>query len=389
MLDVICVIDPRFEGGTAAAMASDITAFLNDGQTVGLVEVLSPYIKPQASARSAIIKELCKDNRLVCLSDAHLRTYRARTVFLHHPMTFFYGLDQAIKLEAENAYLVAHHLPFRGDGSLQYDPITTTRRATRFTGLSPMWAPVSGLCRQQLLSFSPFVRLASQDWPNVFDVGAWQPKREVFSTDIITIGRHGRADLLKWPETAQAIAGSLPSLPNCNIRVMGAPKDDIMTMGVDTIGWTILPFNAEPVPEFLDQLDVFIYHFHPHASESFGRTVAEAMLMGALCILDPRLKPTFGDLAVYCDPNDTAEIITKLREDPVGSRRFAAKTRAAILETHRFSSVPDRLKQMNLAILPKGTQPDRSQSPLQVMRKIIGLIRRNEFALSDLQKGER
>ncbi|MBB5721275.1 hypothetical protein FHS72_000882 [Loktanella ponticola] len=389
MLDVICVIDSRFEGGTAAAAASDVTAFLNDGQSVGLVEVRSSYIKSRSAKRSAIIDNLCQDNRVICLPSAQRQKHRARTVFLHHPMTFYYGLDQPIQLEADHAYLVAHHLPFRGDGSLQYDPITTTQRARYFTGVSPMWAPVSGLCRQQLRSFSPLIRLASQDWPNVFDVDAWQPKKETFTSDTITIGRHGRSDLLKWPETAQAIADSLPTLPKCKIRVMGLPADDIAAMGVDTDDWTILPFNAEPVPDFLDQLDVFVYHFHPDASESFGRTVAEAMLMGALCILDPRLKPTFGNLAVYCDPHDTARLIENMRHDPVGSRHFAAKTRDAICETHRFSSVPSRLKQLNLPVPQEGVQPNRSENPIQVMRKIIGLMRRHEFTLSDLQKMDR
>jgi hypothetical protein len=207
---------------------------------------------------------------------------------------------------------------------------------------------VSGLCRQQLQSFSPLIRLASQDWPNVFDVDAWQPQKEALTTDTITIGRHGRADLLKWPDTAQGITDSLPNLPDSTIRVMGVPEDGIAAMGVDISNWTTLQFNAEPVPEFLDQLDVFIYHFHSHASESFGRTVAEAMLMGAVCILDPRLRPTFGDLALYGEPHETAQLIEKLRQDPAGSRRFAAVTRETICKTHRFNSVPDRLRHLNL-----------------------------------------
>jgi hypothetical protein len=233
------------------------------------------------------------------------------------------------------------------------------------------------------------IRLTSQDWPNVFDVDSWRPTKVPFSSNSITIGRHGRADLLKWPETAQGISDSLPTLPNSTIRVMGVPTSDIAAMGVNINNWTILPFNAEPVPDFLDQLDVFVYHFHPQASESFGRTVAEAMLMGAVCILDPRLKPTFGELAVYCEPPDTAQLIEKFRLDPVGAQRFAANTREVICETHKFSSVPDRLRQINRAVPQKGMQTTRSQNPLQVMRKVIGLMRRHEFTLSALKKGER
>lgn len=384
--DVVCVIDPRFEGGTAAALASDVGALLDAGRSVGLVEVTSPYLGTAQKARSKTMARLCADTRLQCLDHASLGKVTARTTFLHHPMTFFYGLDHQINIEAQQTFLVAHHLPFRGDGSLQYDPVATTWRARGATGTRPVWAPVSGICRQQLQSFRPLIRLASQDWPNVFDVDDWVPKQRSFSSRTLTVGRHGRADPLKWPESAADIAASLPNLPGTEIRVMGAPLADFQRMGVDLAHWDVLAFDAEPVAEFLDQLDVFVYHFHPDSSESFGRTVAEAMLMGAVCILDPRLEPTFGDLAIYCPPVETAHVIEKLRADPVAAQKLVAHARATIAKRHAVESVPDRLDALMSGTRMQSGDSPRTASPAEVLRKTAGMIRRGEYFLSQLGK---
>ncbi len=382
--DVVCIIDPRFEGGTAAAVACDVSAFLEAGLSVALVEVTSPYLADTERTRSKIITNMVQDPRVQVLDITRDPEVIARAAFFHHPMTFFYGLEASFRLRAEMSFLVAHHLPFRGDGSLQYDPVVTSWRVYRRTGVWPVWAPVSGICRQQLQSFAPLIRLASEDWPNVFDVSDWVPKRQAFAQDRLVIGRHGRADLLKWPATSAQIQASLPALPDTEIRVMGAPLADFDQMGIDTSHWTLLPFDAEPVAQFLDRLDVFIYHFHPDSSESFGRTVAEAMLMGAVCILDPRLEPTFGDLALYAPPEETAAVLERLRADPVAARRLAERAQAATRARHDIGSVPARLEGLMSTRPSQGATAARAASPIEVLRKTVGMMRRREYFLSQL-----
>ncbi|KJZ18628.1 glycosyltransferase family 1 protein [Loktanella sp. S4079] len=383
MFDVVCAIDPRFAGGTAAALASDVTAFLDAGRSVGLIEVTSPYLADMRAPRSKVIEALHQDPRLRIVNAATDGVIRAKTAFLHHPMTFFYGLDQKIRLEVESAFLVAHHLPFRGDGSLQYDPVATSWRSYRATGAWPVWAPVSGVCRQQLQSFAPFIRIAGEDWPNVFDISEWTPQRQKFGDDVLTIGRHGRADPLKWPETAAKVAAGLPVLPQSRIRVMGVPEQDLRDMGVDMSGWQITPFDTMPVPVFVDELDIFAYHYHPMWAECFGRTIAEAMLMGVPCVLDPRLKPTFGDLAIYCPVEQAGEMIEKLRADPVGARKMAATAHEAMIARHGTGSVDGRLDRFASGSMTRASVR-RVASPLAVLRKTMGMIRRKEYFLSHL-----
>ena len=379
MFDVICVMDSRFVGGTAAALAGDVRAFLDDGMRVGLVEVTSSYLKGASDRRSRVMKNCIADPRLDVFAASDVVELRTRVAFLHHPMTFFYGLHHPIRIFSDKSFIVAHHLPFRGDGSLQYDPIAVMRRAARDTGTRALWAPVSGLCRQQLEAFAPLIRLAGEDWPNAFDTSGWLPGREIFRNANLAIGRHGRADILKWPAQAPAIRASLPTLPNTEVYVMGCPSDAFRQMRVDISDWNVLNFDAEPVQAFLERLDVFIYHYHCHSSESFGRTVAEAMLMGCVCILDPRLEATFGDLALYCPPTDTAEVLSRLRANPAGARELAARARAAIQAQHDQAEIPLRFARFaaDEGVTTVGTR--RYASPLSVARKTIGMIRRGEY----------
>lgn len=387
MLDVLCVIDTRFTGGTPAAMCSDIAVFLEAGLSVGLVGVQSAYLADMPPGWSRKISELLEDPRVRRIDPARDDVVAARTVFLHHPMTFFYGLESPLRLRAERVCLVGHHMPFRADGSMQYDPITTSWRIYRKTGAWPEWFPVSGVCRAQLASFRPFIRLSARDWPNIFDVQQWVPQREAFTAGSLVIGRHSRPDPLKWPERAADVRTSLPALPGSEIRVMGCPRDEMARLGVDTSGWTVHEFDDVPVPEFLDGLDVFAYHYHRAYSECFGRTVAEAMLMKAVCVLDPRLEPTFGSLAVYCPPEGTAQLVERLRGDPVAARRMAARARGEIAARHGTASVMPRLEALGRLPEPeRGAGPTRrSVPPHVVVKKLIGMMRRREYFVSQFR----
>ncbi|MCA0997331.1 glycosyltransferase family 1 protein [Alloyangia pacifica] len=382
MLDVLCVIDTRFTGGTPAAMGSDIAVFLEAGLQVGVAGVRSAYLADMPDGWSSKVSEVMADDRLHWIEPQEGGAVAAETVFLHHPMTFFCGIETPLPLRAKRVCLVAHHLPFRADGSMQYDPIATARRIHRKTGATPEWLPVSGVCRAQLDAFRPFIRLSALDWPNVFDVGAWEPRREPFSGGSLVIGRHSRPDPLKWPDRAADVRASLPNLPGGEIRVMGCPRAEMAKLGVDMSAWKVLEFDEEPVAGFLDGLDVFAYHYHRAYSECFGRTVAEAMLMKAVCVLDPRLEPTFGNLAVYCPPEDTAQMITRLQGDPVAARALASRAREEITRRHGTSSVMPRLA----ALQAKTPQPAIAQPAAErtiprhlIAKKLIGMVRRREY----------
>lgn len=371
--DILVVADCRFAGGTTAALVNDVEAFSRMGANVGLFFVRSSYLDDSRDPANPKALALLDLPGVTALSDGV--SAQAPVAFLHHPLVFFRGIEERANLAAERSVVVAHHTPFRADGSLEYDPVMTARRVRQSLNLSPWFAPVSGIIRTQLESFAPLIRLTSEDWPNVFDTDAWQSKRPIFSGSKLTIGRHGRADGLKWPATAAEINASLPAGPDIAVRVLGCPQEYLRQRGADLSKWEILEFGAEDPVDFLNSLDVFTYHYHPNWIEAFGRTIAEAALCGRPCLLEPRLRATFGDMAEYCTASEVPAALERMRANPDGTRALAERGQKQAREMFSQASVVGRLERL---------KSDRGQiarnaphaPPITVLRKLAGLYRR-------------
>lgn len=372
-VDILLVTDPRFAGGTTSAVVADAEAFLALGARVGIMCVHSAYLADMGEAPDPRITALLDHDGITQVPvGGHVR---AGTAFLHHPMVFFHGTAERVRIEAGQSVLVTHHVPFRGDGTVQYDPMRVQRRIRRDFGISPLWAPISGLCRRQLASFQPLIRLTGEDWYNIFDTSDWQSERAIFEGEDLVIGRHGRPDPLKWPGTAGEIAASLPSGPGRRIRVLGCPVDDLRALGADMSGWEVLAFGTEPVDRFLDSLDVFAYFHHPMWVETFGRTVAEAALMARLCILQPELEATFGEMALYCRPDEVDALVERMRDRPEEARAIGARARELALSRYGLETVQGRLARLQ-ADPGHRTRTTPSVPVLSTARKLAGFYRR-------------
>ncbi|MFD2740019.1 glycosyltransferase family 1 protein [Sulfitobacter aestuarii] len=370
--DVLVVADSRFAGGSTEALVADVTAFAALGLRIGLLFVRSSYLhddRDPANPKALALRDL---DGVTTLRDG--ATARAPVAFLHHPLVFYRGIEERADLTAQRAVIVTHHAPFRADGSLEYDPLKTLGNIRRALGLRACFAPISGVVRRQLASFAPLISLAAEDWPNIFNPADWPDRRPLFQGPLV-IGRHGRADPLKWPANGPDINAGLPARPDLKVRVLGCPVEALRAKGARLGDWEILPFGSEAVPDFLNSLDVFVYHYHPKWVESFGRTIAEALLCGRLCLLDPRLRATFGSMARYCTPQETADALDNLRANPAASRNFAEDARQGAISAYGRETLAARLARLH------SQQParDRSQAsvpPIRVARKLLGHHRR-------------
>ena len=372
--DIAVIAEPRFSGGSASALIADVHAFRHLGARVGLLPVTSAFFAGAQDQPNEQVLALADHDDVVLLGGRG--PIRCEIAFFHHPLTFDFPIEEACAITADHALLVAHHPPFRGDGSLEYDPLSVVSRVALNFGIRPVFAPVSGAVRRQLRSFAPLLPLSAVDWVNIFDPTDWMPKRPAFDGNTRTLGRHSRPDMLKWPDTRQEIEGALSHGPNWQTSVMGCPEDELQALGVAISDWQILPFNSVPVSDFLEGLDAFVYHYSTRWVEAFGRTIVEALLMERPCILDPRLEPTFGDLAHYAKPGEVRDRLAHISDWPKETRRLAAERRRAVLQIYDAGSVKHRLDR----IRTDGTMRSRAggveYGPLTTMRKRIGLRRR-------------
>ncbi|ETX12937.1 hypothetical protein OCH239_15265 [Roseivivax halodurans JCM 10272] len=357
-------------------MISDVDAFSALGARVGLMIVASRFFDGAPDR---------PNERLLSLADlpgVHLASGPARAdlAFLHHPLAFAAGLHDPHPVRAETAVLVAHHPPFRGDGSLEYNPVLAGRRVRADLGCAIRWAPVSGVIRTQLRSFSPMLCMTTEDWINSFDGDTWRASRPVFSGARATVGRHGRPDILKWPGRTEDAVDPLTPGQGWDTRVMGLPTEMVGMLGPRVAEWEIVPFNAEPIRDFLERLDAFVYFHHDRWVEAFGRTVAEAILMERPCILDPRLKPTFGPLATYCRPAEARDRLVRLRADATAARIAAADRRQRALALWSQSEIGARLSRLGSDPGTRSRRGVKSASVSMALRKAMGLSRRQLLA---------
>ena len=188
-VDVTLVTDPRFQGGTASAFLTDVEAFLSAGLKVAVVLFRSGgFFQPDDLENNAL-RALTVDMRLV------FDPVSSHTIFLHNPQVFgnkqLLLADKPLCLpQCDRLFMVAHHPPFLGDGALCYDPLTISRGIAHECGQSPQWLPVSGLLREQLRSFRPFLDISREDWVNSFDTAAWPSGPARMQSAHLVVGRH-------------------------------------------------------------------------------------------------------------------------------------------------------------------------------------------------------
>lgn len=374
--DATLVTDPRFTGGTAQAFLSDVQALRKSGLRVGVVFHRS----------TGFFREGDQENPQLLavqdLSDVVVAPAKSEAVFLHNPQVFgprqIHASRRLVLPTCRRLFMVAHHPPILGNGALCYDPISTSRAvAAHRAGSVPVeWLPVSGLVREQLRSFQPFLLLNPIDWTNVFDLTEWTAKREKLVSTHLVIGRHGRPHPDKWPDLAADIEASLPADDRTTVKLLGADAGFFAEKGVKTDGWTLMPFGDMPPQAFLDRLDVFSYFHASLWREAFGRTIAEAMLMGVRCILDPALRPTFGPHAIYCAPAETASVLDHIRENLSVHRDAARAAEDWCRSCCDAALVEGRYKALLGAKSTRVGPGARTAPPLTALRKWIGFHKR-------------
>lgn len=381
MFDAVCITDPRFMGGTAAAIAADVRAFVGAGLSVALYPVRSRGFFLPEEKPNPIFEQLAQLDGVTWLEGE--RQVKAGVAFFHHPGPFRFTVANPITVSAVRSVIVTHQPLFDGNGTMAFNPFRVQANIAGQFATGPLWAPISGLCRAQYQSLSPFLNLTKENWSNTFNVDDWVPSRQKLIGPNLVVGRHGRPHPQKWPKTGNAVELSLPSDDKTTIRAMGVDTTYLDKLGVDYSSWDIVPFNGETPQEFLDSLDVFSFFHAPTWIESFGRTVAEAMLMGCRSLLDQNLRATFGPHAYYGRPDDVPAILDRIRRDLSSERELAERAAEYIRTTYATNSIAGRFDRL---IEDRGVRKREGQTwapPLTTVRKLIGAMRRAKLQTSE------
>lgn len=338
--DIIVVTDPRFQGGTSTAIAAEVAASVLAGYTVGLVCLEAGNIR-QPLPFNPKLSQLIDAGKLTLVWPGS--PVQCTLGLLHNPYTAALIPVQPVQIAAKNRLLVVHHPPFDANGMAYYDTAIVDRNAQDILGGPVTWVPVGPNARCGFDDLADAPTLAPYDWPNVIDAAAWRRSAPLTPREKLTIGRHSRPDMRKFPDDRESFVTIYGEDTDVHVDLMGCPAELRDHLSPLLPSWACRPFGALDVADYLDQLDVFVYFHRSDWVEAFGYTVLEAMARGVPCVLDATMAPSFEGACVIAAPEDALSAARSLAKDPEPTRQAAF---ALIAARHSFEAVAKRLKDL-------------------------------------------
>jgi glycosyltransferase involved in cell wall biosynthesis len=327
--DVAILSDLRYPGGTSASIVAEVRAQAAAGVSTVLIHVPSPHLKRPRPFQADIAA--CLREGLADLAHDGVPV-SARLLVIRQPRIFTEDLPAVPPVHADRTVLVLNQPPGDAEEPDRYYRFADVRaRAERYFGPAVEWAPISTPVREQILRVAPDQPLAD-DWHEIIDVSLWWSDRERPGAGVPVIGRHGRPDPVKWPQSADDLLLAYPETGDVRVRILGGGEIAEQRLGRRPSTWDIVEFGSESPREFLATLDFFVYFHATGWVEAFGRTILEAMAAGVPVIVGPRFRPIFGDAALYTDPAGVRDLVRTLHDDPERYRTVVARARRFVEE---------------------------------------------------------
>ncbi len=318
---VAWLIEPRFPGGTSAALAQELRA-------------VAPLLRPQVFFVDSkmfrgreVAPVLAEAFAELGLAPVHApRRIAADVVILHNPAFLKFDAALELRIVTRRLHVVCHENFLRPDGSESFDVAHCLGLIERASlAFDRTIAPVSPWNRRMAAAWLERAgragerwRLLGENWFNICDF----PLRPPPSAPRDRRGRLSRPGLEKFPST-EVLEACFPPHAERNL-LLGA---EILTASAGRHPhWEILPFRAMPVEEFFTAIDFLVHFTAPGLRESFGRVLAEATAAGKLAICPPETAESFGPGVVGASPREVDALIAGFIAAP---QRYAARVRLA------------------------------------------------------------
>lgn len=334
------VIDPRFSGGTSAAVAAELREVSRAGR-VRVHAIRSAMFGAQPV--SPLIEAAVADAGLPLVWDAP--EIAADLVILHNPLFLKRDSTLTTRIIARHLVVVTHENLFRPGGVEGFDAghcLTVIDRAS--LALRKSLAPISALNRTTVgawLAGHPTSGwgILTEDWPNICDFATLAPTPAPADRR----GRHSRPGFEKFPGLAEMDL-CFPAHARSNV-ILGA--DSFLTDGPPRPQWRLLPYRSMPVPEFMTLLDFMVYFTSSQWRESFGRVLAEGVAAGKVVISDPATAATFHGAVIGARPAEVNAIIAGFIKTPARYRDHVLQAQALMgaFSTREFRLMFDRVLQ--------------------------------------------
>ena len=305
-LKIAVVLDPRFPGGTASAVAQELPILTTLGQ-VEIHAISSSMFKGRSI--NPVLKTAIERTNLELIWDSPIIS--ADLILLHNPA--FLKFDETLnsKLVAQNIIVVTHENFVLPSGVAAFDVDGCLDRIEDASlSVGQYLAPVSNYNRTTVMDWLTVDRdwsVTDQNWHNICDFEIFKPTK----TPRDRRGRHSRPGYEKFP-TSSVMEVLFPPHAEHN-AILGA---DSLASDASRSHLKLYNFRTRPVAEFLEEIDFFVYFTNPGWRESFGRVIAEATAAGKLVITDHDTAENFGSGIVGASPDQVNALIAEYIAHP-------------------------------------------------------------------------
>ncbi len=322
------VIDPRFRGGTSAAVAAELEVVCRVAQVE--VYALSTAMFAGQTVAPQLARTLARLKLRLVWDPAEIS---ADLVIFHNPTCLKFQSRLSVRMLTNHLIVVTHENFLRPGGAEGFDVASCLDQiANASVAVRRDLAPISAWNRQTVSGWLADHRAAhpwtvlAWDWFNICSF-AFEPPNPAPSD---RRGRHSRPGFEKFPPLS-VLRQCFPKTAQSNV-ILGA--DGLIGANGVPEHWEALPFGAIPVADYFARIDFLVYFTAPTWRESFGRVLAEATAAGKIAITDPETAKNLQGAARAAEPHEVDDLIAAYVAEP---ERYGADVRAAQHALERFS----------------------------------------------------
>jgi hypothetical protein len=221
--------------------------------------------------------------------------------------------------------------------------------ARRLFGRRPLWAPAgpdgrrlltAALAEDPLATGAPGDLLTAVDLPGTVDAQQWRLDRRGPRADRPVVGRRCYGGRAEW----RRLRAELPDSSRVDVRLLdddGSAGRAFGQFGVPR-AWLIYGREEVSLRNFLYQVDFYLHLPRPETPADPDPDVLAALAAGCVVLLPYRYAATFGDAAVYCEPEEVPETVRALHENRPALRAQAARGPEFVRRNHGHELYAER-----------------------------------------------
>lgn len=328
---VAYLIDPRFPGGTSAAVASELRVVSSIAR-ITVHAYASRMFEGHDVAPS--LRRTLDDLALPMTWDAG--RIAADLVIVHNPCFLKSETCFAPKIITRHLVAVTHENFQRPGGAEPFDVAGCLRCLDRSSfALRRTLAPVSPYNRHTVTDWlrgreeAGRWSLLAEDWHNICDGARGGVVAQSAPAD--RRGRFSRPGFEKFPPLS-VLDACFPRTAAANV-ILGA--DNLIRERLHRPHWTMIPFQGVEMEDYFDMIDFMVYYTARTFRESFGRVLAEAVGAGKVVISDQDTASPFGGAVIAARPAEVDDVITRLVNQP---RRYLDQVRRGQAALEQYSA---------------------------------------------------